>query len=94
MLLALTRPAFFKLYSVVVVNLSSAYILSYERNDAVFSKNTAGDTIRILMTKLVLREICIDDGCLLAIQAGVDNVIENRSRKLVDDLGAQIVNNQ
>ena len=71
-----------------------ANIGSVERNNLKLSGESAGNAITVKLTQFTGRQICADDGRLLQIQARIDNVIETRKRKLIDHLGAKIIDDE
>ena len=80
--------------SVLAGQLLGADVCAEEGQDCVLSQHAGGDAVPVALAELVLGQIGIDDRGLPLIEAGIDEVVENRRGELVVDLGTQIVNDE
>ena len=71
-----------------------ADIGAQEGQDGVLAQHAAGDAIPIPLAQLLLGEVGADDGGQRAIEAGVDEVVDDRHGELIDHLGAKIVDDK
>ena len=82
------------LYLVLSADLSHSHVSTYKRNHAIFPENAAGNAIGILGTQLILGEVRVDNGGFSTAQTSIDYVVQHGSRKLVDHLCSQIVDDE
>ena len=71
-----------------------ANVGSVERNYLKFAGQSAGNTVAVKLAHLTRSQVCADDGRLLEIESCVDNVVEARQCKLIDHLGAKVIDDE
>ena len=75
-------------------DLDTADIGPDKHQQMIFTEQAAGNAVPILFAQLLLREIGTDDRRFFSCQPNIDHIINAGQRKLVDDLGTQIVDDE
>ena len=76
------------------VKLLRSDVSSAEGQDRVFTENSAGNSVPISLSELVLSQIGAYNGGLFAIEARIYHVIEARGCKLIIYLCSEVVDNK